>query len=74
MPIRRSPPAGNLLRIIDERVGELVLPAPVPTLTATPATLRHAGRARGADTDAVLGEWLGLALSEIAALRGSGAL
>jgi crotonobetainyl-CoA:carnitine CoA-transferase CaiB-like acyl-CoA transferase len=49
-------------------------PAPVPRLTATPATLRHAGRARGADTDAVLGEWLGLALGEIAALRGSGAV
>ena len=64
---------GNLLRIIDERVGELVLPAPVPTLTATPATLRHAGRARGADTDTVLGEWLGLALSDIVGARAAAA-
>lgn len=65
---------GNLLRILDERAGELVLPAPVPRLTETPATLRHAGRARGADTDAVLGEWLGMALTDIAELRRKGAL
>ena len=65
---------GNLLRVLDERAGELVLPAPVPRLTGTPATLRHAGRARGADTEAVLGEWLGLAAAEIKALRRSGAV
>ena len=65
---------GNLLKIMDERAGELVLPAPVPRLTETPATLRHAGRARGADTDAVLGEWLGMALTDIAELRRKGAL
>ena len=59
---------------MDERAGELVLPAPVPRLTETPATLRHAGRARGADTDAVLGEWLGMALTDIAELRRKGAL
>lgn len=65
---------GNLLRVLDERAGELVLPAPVPRLTETPATLRHAGRAKGADTDAVLGEWLGMAAAEIEALRRSGAV
>jgi crotonobetainyl-CoA:carnitine CoA-transferase CaiB-like acyl-CoA transferase len=65
---------GNLRRIQDERVGELVLPAPVPTLTATPATLRHAGRARGADTDAVLRDWLGLDAAAIDMLRRNGAL
>jgi crotonobetainyl-CoA:carnitine CoA-transferase CaiB-like acyl-CoA transferase len=65
---------GNLITLMDERAGELVLPAPVPRLTETPATLRHAGRARGADTDAVLGEWLGMALTDIAELRRSGAL
>jgi crotonobetainyl-CoA:carnitine CoA-transferase CaiB-like acyl-CoA transferase len=65
---------GNLIKLMDERAGELVLPAPVPRLTETPATLRHAGRARGADTDAVLGEWLGMALTEINELRRQGAL
>ncbi|HYI82204.1 MAG TPA: CoA transferase, partial [Acetobacteraceae bacterium] len=65
---------GNLLRLLDERAGELVLPAPVPRLTETPASLRHAGRAKGADTDAVLGEWLGLVSGEIDALRRAGAV
>ena len=65
---------GNLLRVLDERAGELVLPAPVPRLTETPAEFRHAGRAKGADTDAVLGEWLGMAAAEIQALRRSNAV
>jgi crotonobetainyl-CoA:carnitine CoA-transferase CaiB-like acyl-CoA transferase len=65
---------GNLLRLLDERAGELVLPAPVPRLTETPATLRHAGRAKGADTDSVLGEWLGLVAGEIDELRRAGAV
>ena len=65
---------GNLLRVLDERAGELVLPAPVPRLTETPAALRHAGRAKGADTDAVLAEWLGLAAAEIEGLRRDGAV
>ena len=51
-----------------------MLPAPVPRLTETPATFRHAGRATGADTDAVLGEWLGLVAGEIDALRRAGAI
>jgi crotonobetainyl-CoA:carnitine CoA-transferase CaiB-like acyl-CoA transferase len=65
---------GNLLRLLDPRVGELVLPAPVPRLTETPATLRHAGRARGADTEAVLRDRLGLAAEAIATLRRDGAI
>ena len=65
---------GNILRIIDERVGELALPAPVPRLTGTPATLRHAGRARGADTQEILNDWLGMAAAEIDALRRGGAI
>ena len=65
---------GNLLRVLDERAGELVLPAPVPRLTETPAEFRHAGRAKGADTDAVLGEWLGMAAAKIQALRRSNAV
>lgn len=65
---------GNLQSITDERAGDLVLPAAVPRLTETPATLRHAGRAHGADTDAVLARWLGLSPAAITALHGSGAL
>jgi len=46
---------GNLLRVVDERAGPLVLPAAVPRLSETPAEFRHAGRALGADTAEVLG-------------------
>jgi crotonobetainyl-CoA:carnitine CoA-transferase CaiB-like acyl-CoA transferase len=46
----------------------------VPRLAETPAELRHAGRAKGADTDAVLAEWLGLAAAEIEGLRRDGAV
>ncbi|MDB5371906.1 MAG: hypothetical protein JWP04_548 [Belnapia sp.] len=64
----------NILRIVDERAGELALPAPVPRLTATPATLRHAGRARGADTQHILEDWLGMLAADIDTLRQSGAI
>jgi len=64
----------NILRVVDERAGELALPAAVPRLTATPATFRHAGRARGADTQTILNDWLGLLAGDIDALRRSGAI
>jgi crotonobetainyl-CoA:carnitine CoA-transferase CaiB-like acyl-CoA transferase len=64
----------NILRILDERAGELALPAPVPRLTATPPSLRHAGRARGADTQDILANWLGMVAEDIAALRKTGAI
>jgi crotonobetainyl-CoA:carnitine CoA-transferase CaiB-like acyl-CoA transferase len=51
---------GNLLRVVDERAGPLVLPAAVPRLSETPAEFRHAGRALGADTAEVLGSLLGM--------------
>lgn len=51
---------GNLLHIEDPRAGELVLPAPMPLLSETPPTFRHAGRALGADNAEVFGELLGL--------------
>ena len=64
----------NILRVVDERAGALALPAPLPRLTETPATFRHAGRARGADTNAILNEWLGMLAGDIDALRRSGAV
>jgi crotonobetainyl-CoA:carnitine CoA-transferase CaiB-like acyl-CoA transferase len=50
----------NLLQVVDERAGPLVLPAAVPRLSETPAEFRHAGRALGADTAEVLGGLLGM--------------
>lgn len=49
----------NLVRIEDERAGELTLPAVCPRLSETPGEIRWAGRALGADSDAVLADWLG---------------
>lgn len=49
---------GNLVRIEDERAGELVLPAVCPRLSETPGRIRWAGRALGADNDSVLADWL----------------
>ncbi len=65
---------GNLLRVEDPRVGPVVLPAGMPTLSATPPVLRHTGRALGVDTAEVLGSLLGLGADDIAALRASGAI
>ncbi len=51
---------GNLMRVEDPRVGELVLPAAVPRLSRTPPVFRHTGRALGADNAQVYHELLGL--------------
>ncbi|MFR9791731.1 CaiB/BaiF CoA transferase family protein [Streptomyces sp. MB22_4] len=57
----------------DPELGPLRLQNVLFRLSATPGAIRWAGRPHGADTDAVLAE-LGLAPSEIAALRAEGAL
>lgn len=63
---------GNLATVQDSRFGEVVVPAAVPSLSETPARLRHLGRALGADTEAVFGELLQLAPDAVAALRAQG--
>ncbi len=60
---------GNLLKVFDQEVGELVLPSIVPRLSLTPGSIEHLGRHKGADTDAVLREWLELDDAQIADLR-----
>ena len=64
----------NLLHIHDERVGDLVLPAPIPRLSETPPIFRHAGRALGADNEEVFGRILGLTADEVAAHVQSGVI
>ena len=59
----------NLLRVTDPRVGEVVVPAPVPRLSETPARFRHTGPALGADNDEVYASVLGLDAQAIADLR-----
>jgi len=48
----------NLVRIDDERAGELTLPGVCPRLSETPGGIRWAGRALGADGEAILADWL----------------
>jgi crotonobetainyl-CoA:carnitine CoA-transferase CaiB-like acyl-CoA transferase len=65
---------GNLQTVQDPRVGEIVLPAGVPTLTETPPLLRHAGRAKSADTDDILREMLDISVQDLARLRAGGVI
>jgi crotonobetainyl-CoA:carnitine CoA-transferase CaiB-like acyl-CoA transferase len=58
---------------VDDTLGPIKMPNVVSRLSDTPGEIRHAGRAHGADTDAVLAE-LGLESDEIARLRHEGAV
>jgi len=59
----------NMLTVQDARAGELVLPAAVPRLSATPASFRHSGRGLAADNEAVYQGLLGLTAERMQALR-----
>jgi succinyl-CoA--D-citramalate CoA-transferase len=60
--------------VLDEQLGQLRMPAPVPKLSATPGAIRWAGRSSGADNDLVLREMLGLGHEALARLRGAGVI
>jgi crotonobetainyl-CoA:carnitine CoA-transferase CaiB-like acyl-CoA transferase len=62
----------NLLTVDDPRVGELVIPAPLPRMSKTPPALRNTGPSLGSSTDSVLRELLGLDSDRIRALAASG--
>jgi crotonobetainyl-CoA:carnitine CoA-transferase CaiB-like acyl-CoA transferase len=64
----------SLAKVKDERHGELVMQAVVPKLGETPGSIRWAGQALGADTDAVLTELLGLSAEQIDELRSTGVI
>ena len=48
------------------------MPSVVPNLTGTPGRIRHAGQPLGHETEAVLGELLGLDDDELGRLRDGG--
>jgi len=60
---------GNLARIIDEELGEVVVPGVVPTLSATPGRIDSLGPTLGNATDAVMRELLGLTAAELQRLH-----
>ena len=59
----------NLRTIDDPRVGRLVVPAPLPRMSRTPAELRTAGPALGSSNGDILGELLGLNDAKLADLK-----
>ncbi len=65
---------GSVVSIPDPDIGDVLMPAPVPRLNRTPATINWTGRGLGADTDAVCRDWLGADEDDVAALRAIGAI
>jgi crotonobetainyl-CoA:carnitine CoA-transferase CaiB-like acyl-CoA transferase len=59
---------GSLVRETDSELGDLVLAAPTPKLSATPGRIRSLGPELGIDTDAVLREWANIPQADAAAL------
>ncbi len=59
----------SLIRIPDEKYGEIVMQGVFPRLSATPGSVRRAGPPLGADTDDVLQELFDLEPTEIERLR-----
>ena len=65
---------GNMMTVQDERVGELVLPSPVLKLSETPTVFKHAGRALGADNEAVYHDLLGLSPDQVRSFAEAGVI
>ena len=59
----------SLVRVADEKYGEIVMQGVFPSLSQTPGGVRRVGPPLGADTDDVLRELLGLTPAEISRLR-----
>lgn len=63
---------GNILRVQDERIGEIAIPNVVPSLMATPGEVKWLGPTLGSHTDEVLKEVLGFEPAEVKRLRERG--
>ena len=64
----------NIVRITDERVGEIAIPNVVPRLTDTPGRVKWLGPARESHNAEVFGTMLGLSAAEMDALRQKGVI
>jgi crotonobetainyl-CoA:carnitine CoA-transferase CaiB-like acyl-CoA transferase len=65
---------GNIVSVPDDDFGAVRMQGVVPRFVETPGEVRHAGRALGADNQAIYGGRLGLSAEEIAALAASGVI
>ena len=65
---------GNILRVMDERLGSLAIPNLVPRLSDTPGEVRWLGPSLGEHNAEILEGRLGLTTDEMARLRGSGTI
>ena len=65
---------GNILRMVDPRVGELAVPNLVPRLSDTPGAVKWLGPALGAHNDEIYRGLLGLDDAALARLRASGVI
>lgn len=63
---------GNIVRVKDERIGELAIPNVVPRLTATPGEVKWLGPPLGSGNDEVYREWLGLSEERLRELAADG--
>jgi crotonobetainyl-CoA:carnitine CoA-transferase CaiB-like acyl-CoA transferase len=64
----------SITTVPDDELGPIRMQNVMFRLSATPGRIRFAGRRVGADTEAVLGEWLRLGPERILELRAKGAL
>jgi crotonobetainyl-CoA:carnitine CoA-transferase CaiB-like acyl-CoA transferase len=65
---------GMITEVPDEDLGPVRMQNVVSRLSETPGSIRWTGRRVGADTDAVLGEELGIPAERLAELRGRGVI
>jgi len=64
----------NILRVKDDRVGEIAIPNVVPRLTDTPGRVKWLGPPPESHNDEIYRGLLGLSTTEIAALRAGGVI
>ena len=63
-----------IVRVADGRGGDIAMQNVFPKLSETPGRVRHVGPELGADTEAVLGEWLALDPDAVRSLRDDGVI
>jgi crotonobetainyl-CoA:carnitine CoA-transferase CaiB-like acyl-CoA transferase len=65
---------GVLTKVMDERVGEVIVPGVMPRLSKTPGRISHLGPPLAAHNQEIYGRLLGLSPEELEALRTEGVI